>query len=345
MFENPLIARFAAVAALSIAGIVSSPTAGAEERIIVDTAFVEDAISDGGALVWDVRSEKDYLRGHIPGAVNVGSVTRVLRDSRTKDYIPIDEIARILGEAGIDGSREIVVYGSKARPSAYFGYITLRYLGVGDVTVYHGGIDDWKSAGKPVETTPSKLPPATFTATPDPSQLVTTSEVIEKLGDSSVQIVDARTVNEYSGKDIRALRGGHIPGAVNIPYQTNWVDPDTPRKLARKKIDNKDGMNLKPRDELQAMYAQLDKDKETIVYCQSGGRAAESAVILQQLGFNNVRIYDSSWLAYGNTFEAPVENVTYFDVGRVNSMIRSLQMQIDSLEGEIATLKAKQKQQ
>jgi thiosulfate/3-mercaptopyruvate sulfurtransferase len=167
--------------------------------------------------------------------------------------------------------------------------------------------------------------------------------MIQRLGDSSLQIVDARTVKEFSGEDIRALRGGHIPGAVNVPYQANWVDPDTPRKLARKQVDNKDGMNLKPRDELEAMYAQLDKDKETIVYCQSGGRAAESAVILQELGFKNVRIYDSSWLGYGNTFEAPVENVTYFNVGRVNNMIRSLQMQIDTLEGEIATLKAAQK--
>ena len=302
-------------------------------------------MTDGEALAWDVRGEKDYLKGHIPGAVNVGSATKVLRESRTQDYIPIDEIARILGEAGISDSREIIVYGSKASPAAYFGYITLRYLGVSDVTVYHGGIDDWKSAGNTVDTSPVNLPPTTFNATPDPSQLATTREVLQKLGDDSVQIVDARTAREFSGEDIRALRGGHIPGAVNIPFQANWVDPDTPRKLARKKVDNKDGMNLKPRDELEAMYAQLDKEKETIVYCQSGGRAAETAVILQDLGFKNVRIYDSSWIVYGNTFEAPVENVTYFNVSRVNSMIRSLQMQIDDLEGEIATLKATQKKQ
>ncbi len=343
MIGNLPLARVGAAAALTIAAIVLSPVAGAEQRIIVDTAFVEEAITDGAALVWDVRGEKDYLRGHIPGAVNIGSATTVLRDSRTQDYIPIDQIARMLGQAGISDSREIVVYGSKANPAAYFGYITLRYLGAGDVTVYHGGIDDWKAAGKAVETNPVKLPATTFEARPDASQLATTREVIRKLSDPSVQIVDARTVKEFSGEDIRALRGGHIPGAVNVPYQANWVDPDTPGKLARKQVDNKDGMNLKPREELEAMYARLDKDRETIVYCQSGGRAAESAVILQQLGFKNVRIYDSSWLGYGNTFDAPVENVTYFDVSRVNSLIRSLQMQIDTLEGEIATLKAAQK--
>ncbi len=336
--------RFFVAAALTVTAAVFSRAAMAEGEIVVDTDFVQAAI-DRGALIWDVRSQKAYLRGHIPGAVNIDSVTNVLRDGRTEDYIAIEEIERIFGEAGIDGTLEIVLYGDKARPGAYFGYVTLRYLGVDNVTVYHGGIDDWKDAGNPIEKDLVKLPPVTFKAMLDPSQLVTTDEVIGKLGDSSVQIVDARTGNEYSGDDIRALRGGHIPGAVNIPYQANWVDPDTAGKLARRKVKNKDGMNLKPRNELEAMYANLDKDKETIVYCQSGARASESAVVLRELGFRNVRIYDSSWLGYGNTFEAPVENVSYFNVGRVNKMMRSLQMQIDLLQDEITTLKAQQKNQ
>lgn len=344
MIGNFGLMRMIAIVALSTAGVVCSPITAAQSRAIVDTAFVEEAMQRG-ALIWDVRSQNDYLRGHIPGAVNIDSITDVLRDSRTEDYIPISKIEQLLGEAGIDASREIILYGSKARPAAYFGYITLRYLGVDDVSVYHGGIDDWKGAGNRIDTDLVKMARATFIATPDPTQLATTREVIQKLGDDSVQFVDARSPNEYAGEDIRALRGGHVPGAVNIPYETNWIDADTPRKLARKRVDNKDGMNLKPRDALEAMYAQLDKDKETIVYCQSGARAAESAVILQELGFKNVRVYDSSWLGYGNTFDAPAESVSYFNVGRVNRMMRSLQMQIDLLEDEIATLKAQQKKQ
>jgi thiosulfate/3-mercaptopyruvate sulfurtransferase len=344
MFGNVPLKHFIVAIILMATTAVPSHAAAAQDQIVVDTAYVEAAIGRG-ALIWDVRSENTYLRGHIPGAVNVGSITDVLRDGRNEDYIAVEDIERILGETGIDGSREIVLYGGKARPAAYFGYITLRYLGVDKVSVYHGGIDDWKAAGNRVDKDTVQLAPVTFKAAPDPSQLVTTEEVISKLGDSSVQIVDARTGNEYSGEDIRALRGGHIPGAVNFPYQANWVDPETPHKLARRKVSNKDGMNLKPRNELEAMYAGLDKDKETIVYCQSGARSAESAVILHELGFSNVRVYDSSWLGYGNTFEAPVENVSYFNVGRVNKMIRSLQMQIDTLEGEIEALKAPQKNQ
>lgn len=344
MFGDVPLKRFVVAIMLMAAAAVPSHAATAQDQIVVDTAFVEAAIGRG-ALIWDVRSENIYLQGHIPGAVNVGSVTDVLRDERNEDYIAIEDIERILGEAGIDGRREIVLYGGKARPAPYFGYITLRYLGVDHVSVYHGGIDDWKAASNRVDKKLVQLAPVTFRAAPDPSQLVTTEEVMKKLGDSSVQIVDARTGNEYSGEDVRALRGGHIPGAKNFPYQTNWVDPDTPSKLARRKVRNKDGMNLKPRDELEAMYAGLDKDRETIVYCQSGARASVAAVVLRELGFSNVRVYDSSWLGYGNTFEAPVESVTYFNVGRVNKMMRSLQMQIDTLEGEIEALKALQKNQ
>src|SRR4029077_1354017 len=110
-----------------------------------------------------------------------------------------------------------------------------------------------------------------------PAVAVTTAEVIARLKSANVQIVDARTPAEFRGEDIRAIRGGHIPGAVNIPYEMNWVDPETPMKLARKQVADSSGMSLKPVGELKALYARLDPNKETIVYCQSGARASETA--------------------------------------------------------------------
>jgi thiosulfate/3-mercaptopyruvate sulfurtransferase len=184
-----------------------------------------------------------------------------------------------------------------------------------------------------------------FDAKLDKRLLVSTQDVVARLNRPGVQILDARTSREFSGDDIRALRGGRIPGAVNVPYEANWLDPDTPRKLQRKQVDNKDGMALKPRDALRELYAALDPDKETIVYCQSGSRAAESATVLQDLGFKDVKIYDGSWLAWGNTFDAPVENVSYFNVGRVNGLLNQLQGRIDALEAEIEQLKSAARRQ
>ena len=84
------------------------------------------------------------------------------------------------------------------------------------------------------------------------------------------------------GEDLRALYGGHMPGAVSIHYMENWKDPDARAKLARKETTSIEGLDIKPREQLQAMYGKLDPAKETVVYCQSGVRAAETATIRQQ---------------------------------------------------------------
>jgi thiosulfate/3-mercaptopyruvate sulfurtransferase len=99
-------------------------------------------------------------------------------------------------------------------------------------------------------------------------------------------------------------------------------------------------MSLKSADQLRALYSRLDPEKETIVYCQSGVRASETAGVLQQLGFRNVRVYDSSWLGYGNTLDAPASNVTFFNVGLMNNRLRALQNRLERLERELTEAKA-----
>jgi len=338
---HPLI-RIAAIGVFTIGALVVGAARAADSNLIVDTDGTEAALARG-AIVWDVRGEEDYRKGHVPGAVNMDDVLMQLRENRSEDYLPVPQLAKVLGDAGIDPAREIVVYGPKAAVSAYFTAITLQWLGGDRVRIFHGGIDDWKAAGKAVATEPTKLAPVTLTLSPRQEMLVDTREVMARVGKADVQIVDARTTREFSGDDIRALRGGHIPGAVNVPYESNWVDPDTPRKLARKQVSNKDGMNLKAVDDLKALYAGLDPAKETIVYCQSGVRASNTAAVLQSLGFTNVKVYDSSWLGYGNQLDAPADSVSYFNVGRVNNLLNQLQGRIDDLEAQISEMKGAKK--
>ena len=168
----------------------------------------------------------------------------------------------------------------------------------------------------------------------------TTKEVVAGLSDPNVQIIDARTPQEFAGEDIRAIRGGHIPGAINIPYEQNWIDPETPAKLSRKQVTSNAGMSLKSVGDLKRLYARFDPSKETIVYCQSGARASETAGVLQELGFTNVKVYDSSWLGYGNTLDAPANNVTFFNVGLLTSRLSTLQERVNQLEKELAETKA-----
>ena len=318
---------------------VATTAAAAGSSVIVDTTYVADA-AKRNAIVWDTRGAAAYKQGHIPGAINIDDIGVVLRDENTEDYVAIEDLERILGAAGIDPAREIVVYGAKANPYVYFGLVTLQYFGAANAKVYHGGIDDWKSSGQPVATEPTRLAPVALKLTPHPEMLVDTAEVVRKLKDPNVQIVDARSPKEFKGEDIRAIRGGHIPGAVPIHYMENWVDPDTQVKLDKKIVANKDGMNLKSRAELKALYAKLNPEKETIVYCQSGIRASETATLLKEIGFTQVRVYDSSWLGYGNTLDAPADNVTFFNVGAMQGKMTAMQKRIEGLEKELADAKA-----
>ena len=127
-----------------------------------------------------------------------------------------------------------------------------------------------------------------------------------------------------------------MPGAINIPYEQNWIDPLTLQKLANKQVNDSRGMSLKSTADLKALYSKLDPEKETVVYCQSGVRASETAGVLEQLGFKNVRVYDSSWLGYGNKLDAPANNATVFNVGALSARLGALQVRIDALEKELA---------
>ena len=218
---------------------------------------------------------------------------------------------------------------------AYAQY-AIRYIGGRKAYVYHAGIEDWAAGGGQVSKTPPKPTPVKLSLKADTSKFVTTDEMVKAVGRADVQIVDARTSQEYSGDDIRAIRGGHIPGAINVPYEQNWKDPETPQKLARKQVKDKAGMDLKDRDALKALYANLNPKKETVVYCQSGVRASQTAAVLEDLGFEKVKVYESSWLGYAAKLSAPVENETFFNVGALNGRLAGLQRRIDQLEAESA---------
>jgi thiosulfate/3-mercaptopyruvate sulfurtransferase len=323
-----------------LAVALAAAAAGAAAQTIVDLDYVRQAIARG-ALLWDARDEEAFAKGHIPGAVNVGDPTLTLRDPLTEDYLPTADIAKTLGAAGIDPAREIVVYGDRGLPSTYFAQLTLRHFGAANARVFHDGIEGWRAAGLPLQTEASKLKPVALKLAPQPGVIVSSKEVVAALKRTDAQFLDARTAREFRGEDIRAIRGGHIPGAVNIPFEQNWVDPDARNKLRRGEVKDTVGMSLRPRDQLAKLYEKLDPAKEVIVYCQSGNRAAPTAAVLADLGFTNVRVYDSSWLGYASWLSAPAEDEVWTNFGSLPAALRGLENRFGELERQ-ATARPKQ---
>ena len=317
--------------------LTSSLAAAQKNDAIIQTAQMQQALARG-AIIWDVRDEKSYLEGHIPGAINIGEVGNTLRDPNKEDYIATEKIQAIFNRAGLDVNRDIVVYGSRGNPYVYFGLYTVNYFGGKQAQIYHDGIDAWKSAGLPIQKERATLPAISVTLVPQPQLLVTNEEMLKMAQSKSVQIIDARTPDEFSGRDVRAIRGGHIPNAINIPYESNWQDPDTAIKLSKKQVSDNSGMTLKSQEDLKKLYSGLDPNQDTVVYCQSGVRAAETATVLKNLGFKKVKVYDSSWLGWGNNLKAQVADETFLNVGALNAKMSAMQNKINQLE---EALKAK----
>ena len=254
------------------------------------------------------------------------------------------EAEKIFGAAGIDPvGKEIIIYTRKGDQYAYYGVHAMKYYGSKQAKVYHGGIDDWKAAGRPVTKDTTKLPPVAVHLSAQTSLVLWNKDMLERVRAGGTQILDVRTPREYSGDDIRAVRGGHVPGAVNIPYEQNWQDPQTAAKLARKEVTTRDGMALKDAAQLRALYATLDPGKETVVYCQSGVRASETATVLRALGFGDVKVYEPSWLGYAGMLSAPAENEVFVNIGALNSRIANLESHVKDLEEELAKLKGQKR--
>ena len=266
-----------------------------------------------------MRDAREAVKGRLPGSLNAGDPAVRMRDKVTEDFVPAERVRTFLSEAGLDHGKEIIVYGNRGSWVPYFAQFALNHYGVERVRVFHGGIEDWRAAGLPLDTgTPAPTPPTDFQLRIDPTRSISTGELTSRA--SQLQVIDARTPKEYRGEDIRAVVGGHIPGALNIPYEQNWADPDAPAKMAKGDASAAAGLSLKPGAELARLYASLDKGAETVVYCQSGARASETAGILRELGFSKVRVYDSSWIGYAVS-GAPVAKATPMDTARLEQEI------------------------
>ena len=249
---------------LALLTVLMTGSAAMAGEIIVDATEV-DAAMQRGAILWDVRDAEAYAQGHIPGAVNIGEDAAVLRNPNTEDFLPIARVQQLLSTAGIDLSKEVVVYGRRGDPEAYWGLTTVRHFGGKQGRVFHGGVDAWQAAGLPLSKEETRLAPVQQTLRIDPSVQVYLPEVLAKVDNPDVRFLDVREPTEFNGNVIKALRGGHIPGALNIPFERNWVDPTAAIRLAKVDAKARDGMALKSPAQLKSLYAALDPRKETIV--------------------------------------------------------------------------------
>jgi thiosulfate/3-mercaptopyruvate sulfurtransferase len=246
------------------------------------------------ALILDARPAEQFAEGHLEGAVHLDLWGVSLIDTSPA---PLRAFMWMIGHLfslrGVAPDRPVVVYEQDAGIRAARVFWFLEYLGHPAAHVLDGGIEAWKRAGLPVTTKAVPPTPGEWHGTPDPTRLATWDLVNDRLGKAGTAIVDTRSTAEYLGQQVRAARGGAIPGAVHLEWKHNLA-PDG---------------RFKTVDELRAMYEQLGvtPDREVITYCQGGYRAAHTYLALRRLGYPNVRNYTGSWKEWGDRADLPLE--------------------------------------
>ena len=240
-------------------------------------------------ILVDSRPYKDYLEGHIPGAVNLDFFYYHWSDT-SKDGMKAFEkqMENLLTILGVTNDKTIVFYDEVSGMSAARGVWTLMYFSYPKTFMLDGGFKKWKSLGLVTETKTNGFKPKHLSRKINKDVFAGYEYVNKKIG--KIKILDARSKDEYAGVTIRAARKGHIPTAINIDWIQNINDDGT----------------MKSNEDLAKMY-NFSKDDEIITYCQGGYRAANSFVALKLLGFKNVKVYLGSWGEWGNKLDLPTE--------------------------------------
>jgi thiosulfate/3-mercaptopyruvate sulfurtransferase len=273
--------------------------------VLVSTDWVAQHLNDPAVRI--IESNEDpllYPSGHIPGAVEV-DWTRDLNDSLRRDYLDRQRFQELMRRLGVSRDTTLVFYGDRNNWWSGYSLWVFQLFGHDKVKIMDGGRVKWVQEGRPLTKDVPSYPATDYTAPEREDRRIRAfrDDVlghVEKKG----RMIDVRSPAEFSGERLHmpefpnegALRGGHIPGAANIP----WA----------RAINTEDG-TFKTAEELRAIYegeAKLSADDDVVVYCRIGERSSHTWFVLSYLlGYPQVRNYDGSWTEWGNLVGVPIE--------------------------------------
>lgn len=263
--------------------------------LITPDALSRELASATPPLVLDVRPAEAFAVSRLPGALHIDLWGVSLIDT---DPAPLRAFMWMIGHLfslrGVTPDRPVVVYEDQSGIRAARAFWFLEYLGHPNVRVLDGGFPAWTRAGLAAATEVTTPVPSSWHGEPTSAVLASWDQVRDRLNNADVAIVDTRTPAEYYGEQVRAKRGGAIPGAVHLEWTQNLSPDGTYKSL----------------DDLRAMYAALGvtPDREVVTYCQGGYRAAHTYLALRLLGFPRVRAYTGSWKEWGDREDLPIEH-------------------------------------
>jgi thiosulfate/3-mercaptopyruvate sulfurtransferase len=285
-------------------------TSSAFAGMLVDSQWVNSMAGKPDVKIIDVQKKDDaYEIGHIPGALRVASHVDLEDYTRytPNKYPQQAQFLDLMTRLGISNNDTIVAYDDKQGIFASRFLFVMKLYGhdPNKLKVLDGGIVQWQKANNSMTTEPvtAVSAPPYKTSGPNQDLLVTWNDVLRDTVDgqkSEVVLLDSRPVDEFTGKNIRAIRGGHIPGAINV--------------TGASAANDKESHLYKSAEQIRATFAEagITSDKTVYVYCHSSDRAAHVYMVLtQMLGYKNVKIYDGSWKEWAALTALPAANESW----------------------------------
>ena len=275
----------------------------AHPESLVSTEWVAEHGGDANVRLVEVDVDTSaYEQGHIAGAVGWNWQSQLQQPVR-RDLASKEEIEQLLGSSGIGNDTTVILYGDNNNWFAAWAFWQLKYYGHRDVRLMNGGRVKWEAEGRPMTVEAPSVSAVPYTASEgDQGIRAYRDQVLALVNAGGISLVDVRSPAEFSGELMApanlpqegSQRGGHIPGASNIPWGQAVAE---------------DG-SFKSADDLRSLYGAqgIDGSRETIAYCRIGERSSHTWFVLTQLlGFENVRNYDGSWTEWGSIVGAPIE--------------------------------------
>jgi thiosulfate/3-mercaptopyruvate sulfurtransferase len=277
-------------------------TAYRRPELLATPEWLAENLSRPGLRVVDLRWRPDgtgrrvYAAGHVPGAAYVDwreDLSEPDEDSQVILLAGPQRVTSALNRAGIGNGMMAVLYDDTGAAYAARAWWSLRVYGFDSARILTGGLAAWQSAGQPVSTTLEMRPSAVFTARREARLRLTAEEIRSLLGSADVQLLDARTREEFEGHAGTMRRLGHIPGALSVPAAAT----------------TENGGRFRGAEELLALLkrAGVSQKKRLVCYDSTGLEACKLAFALALVGCEDVAVYDGGWAEWGNRLDLPAE--------------------------------------